>query len=60
LKKGAKGDEETLGRELRAHLRSLVSPFKIPRRVHVRPDLPRTLYGKLDRKRLAEWAAGAR
>jgi acyl-CoA synthetase (AMP-forming)/AMP-acid ligase II len=51
-------DEETVTREIRAHLRGLVSPFKIPRRVHFRANLPRTLYGKLDRKRLAEWAKG--
>ena len=51
-------DEETVTREIRAHLRGLVSPFKIPRQVHFRANLPRTLYGKLDRKRLAEWAKG--
>ena len=58
LRPNTAADEETVTREIRAHLRGLVSPFKIPRQVHFRDNLPRTLYGKLDRKRLAEWAKG--
>ena len=56
---GASLDDAGATRMARLHLKKLVSAHKIPRRVHVRRSLPRNLYGKLDRKRLAEWAADA-
>lgn len=56
---GASLDDAIATKLARLHLKKLVSAHKIPRKVHVRKSLPRNLYGKLDRKRLAEWAADA-
>jgi fatty-acyl-CoA synthase len=47
--------EEEMTRRVRAHLKQLVSAYKIPRRIHLRRSLPRNLYGKLDRKQLPQW-----
>jgi acyl-CoA synthetase (AMP-forming)/AMP-acid ligase II len=54
---GARVSDDEVSKLARIHLKKLVSAHKIPRRVHVRKSLPRNLYGKLDRKRLTEWAA---
>jgi acyl-CoA synthetase (AMP-forming)/AMP-acid ligase II len=40
--------------ELQAHCRERLAPFKVPVRIFVLPDIPRTATGKLQRRRIAE------
>jgi len=39
---------------LRAQVRACAGPWKYPRRIDIRPDLPRTATGKLQRFKLRE------
>jgi long-chain acyl-CoA synthetase len=52
LRAGARVTED----ELRAFCKESLAPFKVPRRVHFRTDLPKTLVGKILRRMLVEWA----
>ena len=40
--------------ELRSFLRSRVDPYKLPKRIHILPNLPRTAVGKIQRFKLAD------
>jgi long-chain acyl-CoA synthetase len=40
--------------ELQHHCRRMLSAYKVPREIGIVDNLPRTLYGKLDRRRLKE------
>lgn len=44
--------------ELRAFLRGRIAAYKVPRIIHVEPELPRTATNKIDKRLLAERAAG--
>ena len=39
---------------LQAHCRERLAPFKVPVRIFVLPEIPRTATGKLQRRRIAE------
>jgi len=43
---------ETLTRELQDHVKSKLLPYKYPRLIEYRPDLPKTGTGKIDRQKL--------
>jgi 4-hydroxybenzoate-CoA ligase len=53
LKNGYAADER-LFEELRIHVKHRAGPWKYPRWIEVRPDLPRTATGKLQRYKLRE------
>ncbi|MFC9294280.1 2-aminobenzoate-CoA ligase, partial [Streptomyces sp. NPDC057011] len=57
LRGGVPEGEGTV-RELQAHVRQAIAPYKYPRAVEFVPDLPRTASGKLRRAELRHWAAG--
>jgi acyl-coenzyme A synthetase/AMP-(fatty) acid ligase len=38
--------------ELLGHCRALLSPYKVPHRIHILPELPRNSSGKLDKRAL--------
>jgi acyl-CoA synthetase (AMP-forming)/AMP-acid ligase II len=46
--------------QIQLHCRERVSGFKVPRRILVVDSLPKTLYGKIDRKKLREIAASSK
>ncbi len=48
-------DAET--RELIEHCRQQLAAFKVPARIHVVPEIPRTPTGKVQRRRVAEFVA---
>jgi acyl-coenzyme A synthetase/AMP-(fatty) acid ligase len=52
----AKPGATITGEELRAHCRALASSYKVPDRIELRPVLPVTETGKLDRRALREEA----
>jgi acyl-coenzyme A synthetase/AMP-(fatty) acid ligase len=41
-----------LAQELKDFVRKNLAPFKVPSFIEFRPELPKTGYGKIDRKRL--------
>jgi acyl-CoA synthetase (AMP-forming)/AMP-acid ligase II len=43
--------------ELIAHCRQQLAAFKVPTRIHVLPEIPRTPTGKVQRRRVAEFVA---
>ena len=45
---------EVLVEELQAHTRTLTAPYKYPRRIAFVDDLPKTVSGKIQRKRMRE------
>jgi acyl-coenzyme A synthetase/AMP-(fatty) acid ligase len=45
-----------LARELQAHVKSRLSPYKYPRRVHFVDQIPRDAVGKVRGRVLQEWA----
>lgn len=55
LKNGAAGGE-ALAEGLKAHVKSLLTPHKYPRRILFVPELPKTATGKIQRFRLRELA----
>ncbi len=48
------GGAQTSSEAIIAHCRKILSGYKAPRTIQVVESLPRTLYGKLDRKKLKE------
>jgi long-chain acyl-CoA synthetase len=54
LRAGAQATEE----ELRAFCREGLAPFKVPARVHFRAELPKTMVGKILRRKLVEEEGG--
>jgi acyl-CoA synthetase (AMP-forming)/AMP-acid ligase II len=46
-------------RALRDHCRERLAPFKVPKRIQIVPEIPRTATGKLQRRRVAALLAGA-
>jgi acyl-CoA synthetase (AMP-forming)/AMP-acid ligase II len=50
-------DPETDVKELIEHCRGQLAAFKVPARVHVLPEIPRTATGKVQRRRVAEFVA---
>jgi len=57
LKEGFKGSEELIG-EIREFLRKNVSPYKVPKSIEFRKELPETLVGKVLRRDLKEQEMG--
>jgi len=57
LKDGYKESEELLG-EIREFCRQNVSPYKVPKQVEIRKELPETLVGKVLRRDLKEQEMG--
>jgi acyl-coenzyme A synthetase/AMP-(fatty) acid ligase len=53
LKNGFAADE-LLVDELRSHVKERAGPWKYPRWIEVRPDLPRTATGKIQRFKLRD------
>jgi 4-hydroxybenzoate-CoA ligase len=53
LKRGYAGDERLM-ETLRSHVKERAGPWKYPRWIDIRPDLPRTATGKLQRFKLRE------
>jgi acyl-coenzyme A synthetase/AMP-(fatty) acid ligase len=53
----AKG-EVTPG-QLLAHCRQNLTPYKVPRQIHIVPELPRNSYGKVDKRALASQSGAA-
>jgi 4-hydroxybenzoate-CoA ligase len=53
LRNGFAADEHLL-ETLRVHVKASAGPWKYPRWIDVRPDLPRTATGKLQRFKLRE------
>jgi 2-aminobenzoate-CoA ligase len=49
--------DDSLARELQELVKSRLSPYKYPRRIHFVPELPRDAVGKIRGKVLKEWAA---
>ena len=45
---------EPLGEELKEHVKATAGPWKYPRWIEVRTDLPKTATGKIQRFRLRE------
>jgi 4-hydroxybenzoate-CoA ligase len=53
LKNGVAADERLL-ETLKVHVKEVAGPWKYPRWIDIRPDLPRTATGKLQRHKLRE------
>jgi acyl-coenzyme A synthetase/AMP-(fatty) acid ligase len=47
--------EVTTG-QLLAHCRQRLTPYKVPRQIHIVSDLPRNSSGKVDKRVLASWS----
>jgi long-chain acyl-CoA synthetase len=56
LKDGYQASEELLG-EIREFCRTNVSPYKVPKSIEFRKELPETLVGKVLRRELQEQEA---
>jgi 4-hydroxybenzoate-CoA ligase len=54
LRKGYAADERLI-ENLRVHVKQCAGPWKYPRWIDIRPDLPRTATGKIQRFKLREW-----
>ena len=54
LRDGYAADERLI-ETLRVHVKQCAGPWKYPRWIDVRPDLPRTATGKIQRFKLREW-----
>ena len=46
---------EVTGDELIEHCRGMLAPFKMPRAVHIVPELPKNPIGKISKSELKEW-----
>jgi 2-aminobenzoate-CoA ligase len=57
LRDGVTGDAAKAA-ELQAHVKSVLAPYKYPRRIEFAASLPKTASGKLQRYRLRDLAAG--
>lgn len=51
-----RADDATSTEELHAHCLRVLSDYKVPQRIEVLDELPRTVLGKVDKKALAAWA----
>ncbi|MEP7023386.1 MAG: AMP-binding protein, partial [Actinomycetota bacterium] len=49
--------QDTEVKELIEHCRGKLAAFKVPARIHVLPEIPRTATGKVQRRRVAEFVA---
>jgi 4-hydroxybenzoate-CoA ligase len=54
LRHGYAADERLI-ETLRVHVKQCAGPWKYPRWIDIRPDLPRTATGKIQRFKLREW-----
>jgi len=54
LRNGYAADERLI-ETLRVHVKQRAGPWKYPRWIDIRPDLPRTATGKIQRFKLREW-----
>ena len=54
LRNGYAADERLI-ETLRVHVKQCAGPWKYPRWIDIRPDLPRTATGKIQRFKLREW-----
>jgi 4-hydroxybenzoate-CoA ligase len=54
LRSGYAADERLI-ETLRVHVKECAGPWKYPRWIDIRPDLPRTATGKIQRFKLREW-----
>jgi 4-hydroxybenzoate-CoA ligase len=54
LRNGYAADEHLI-ENLRVHVKQCAGPWKYPRWIDIRPDLPRTATGKIQRFKLREW-----
>ncbi len=54
LRNGYAADERLI-ENLRVHVKQCAGPWKYPRWIDIRPDLPRTATGKIQRFKLREW-----
>jgi acyl-CoA synthetase (AMP-forming)/AMP-acid ligase II len=50
--------QDIKARDLIEHCREQLAAFKVPARIHVLPEIPRTPTGKVQRRRVAEFVAG--
>ncbi|MFM2072252.1 MAG: hypothetical protein RLZZ623_2515 [Actinomycetota bacterium] len=55
LRSGVEPSSELVG-ELQTHVKSTIAPYKYPRSIEFRPELPKTATGKLQRFKLRETA----
>jgi acyl-CoA synthetase (AMP-forming)/AMP-acid ligase II len=50
-------DDGTEVKELIEHCRGQLAAFKVPARIHVLPEIPRTATGKVQRRKVGEFVA---